>query len=102
MNTKHTPGPWRLNTFDGRTILSNQSHPIAVLSDPFHRQVKGGTGNDGPLIAAAPDLLALALRLEPWLAGHERQEKARGEREHDSQFLVDLRAAIARATRSAS
>ena len=59
--SKHTPGPWRLH-LDGRTILSNQSHPIAALSDPKHRQVCDGdgrvwTGNDGPLIAAAPELL---------------------------------------------
>ena len=53
---KATPGPWRLN---GDTIVSNQSHPVATLSDPFHRQVEGiGTGHDGPLIAAAPDLYA--------------------------------------------
>ena len=53
---KATPGPWRLN---GDTIVSNQSHPVATLSDPSHRQVEGiGTGHDGPLIAAAPDLYA--------------------------------------------
>ena len=59
--TAHTPGPWHLHA-DGKTILSNQSHPVATLSDPGHRQVmgeRGGifTGNDGPIIAAAPELL---------------------------------------------
>jgi hypothetical protein len=45
------------------TVLSNQSHPVATLSDPSHRQVEVRpgvvrTGNDGPFIAAAPDLYA--------------------------------------------
>jgi hypothetical protein len=83
---KHTPGPWRLS-HNGQTIVSNQSHPVATLSDPFHRQCEWGTGNDGPLIAAAPDLLAalqeLCNRLGPrwfleqnWAAPLEAIEKA--------------------------
>lgn len=55
-----TPGPWHLSD-DGRIVLSNQSHPVATLSDPSHRQVMDRSGrvyagNDGPLIAAAPAL----------------------------------------------
>ena len=57
MSAQHTPGPWRFNEAT-QTIVSNQSHPVARLTEPFHRQCHGGkTGNDGPLIAAAPDLL---------------------------------------------
>ena len=58
MSARHTPGPWRFNEAT-QTVVSNQSHPIATLSAPFHRQCSGGqTGLDGPLIAAAPELLA--------------------------------------------
>lgn len=54
---KATPGPWRFNAPD--TIVSNQSHPVARLTEPHNRVLSGGAiGNDGPLIAAAPDLYA--------------------------------------------
>lgn len=64
----HTPGPWRFNSHGWAptqgTIVSNQSHPICELADAKHRQCYGGkTGNDGPLIAAAPELLVEVERL---------------------------------------
>ena len=64
--SKHTPGPWRFNSHawapSQGTVVSSQSHPICELAEAKHRQCYGGqTGYDGPLIAAAPELLA-ALR----------------------------------------
>ncbi|WP_075685968.1 ead/Ea22-like family protein [Serratia marcescens] len=53
-----TPGPWGINR-TGNTIVSNQSHPVATVSDAFHRQLAGGgVGKDAEFIAAAnPDVV---------------------------------------------
>lgn len=69
---RHTPGPWRFNEAT-QTIVSNQSHPIAKLSDSYHRKLHDGTtGNDGALIAAAPELLeALKVWLRYFGGDHE-------------------------------
>lgn len=61
-----TPGPWEINRA-GNTIVSNQSHPVATVSDAFHRQLAGGgVGKDAEFIAAAnPDVvLELLAELE--------------------------------------
>lgn len=51
-------GPYHLN---GDTIVSRQSHPVATMSEPFHRQVStsqgAATSDDGVLFAASYDLL---------------------------------------------
>ena len=60
-----TPGPWGISR-NGSTITSNQSHPIAILSDPFHRQCEHGVGQDAEFISAAnpQTILELIGRLE--------------------------------------
>lgn len=56
-----TPGPWGINR-TGNTIVSNQSHPVATVSDAFHRQLAGGgVGNDAAFIAAANPVVVLEL-----------------------------------------
>ncbi|MGQ8699918.1 ead/Ea22-like family protein [Serratia marcescens] len=56
-----TPGPWGINR-TGNTIVSNQSHPVATVSDAFHRQLAGGgVGKDAEFIAAANPAAVLAL-----------------------------------------
>lgn len=59
-----TPGPWGINRA-GNTIVSNQSHPVATLSNAFHRQLAdGGVGKDAEFIAAANPAAILALLAE--------------------------------------
>lgn len=50
---KATPGPWEVAR-DGKTLVSNQSHPIATVSDAMHRMLTdGSTGKDAEFIAMA-------------------------------------------------
>lgn len=59
-----TPGPWGINR-TGNTIVSNQSHPVATVSDAFHRQLAGGgVGKDAEFISAANPAAVLALLAE--------------------------------------
>ncbi|WP_440492791.1 ead/Ea22-like family protein [Serratia ureilytica] len=59
-----TPGPWGINR-TGNTIVSNHSHPVATVSDAFHRQLAGGgVGKDAEFIAAANPAAVLELLAE--------------------------------------
>lgn len=63
---KATPGPWGVAR-DGKTLVSNQSHPIATVSDAMHRMLTdGSTGKDAEFIALAnpANILALVEALE--------------------------------------
>lgn len=63
---KATPGPWEVAR-DGKTLVSNQSHPIATVSDAMHRMLTdGSTGKDAEFIALAnpANILALVEALE--------------------------------------
>lgn len=57
-----TPGPWGIDRA-GDMIVSNQSHPVATVSDAFHRQLANGdVGKDAEFIAAAnPDAILTLL-----------------------------------------
>ncbi len=58
---KATPGPWALAR-DRKTVVSNQSHPIANLSDAMHRMLADGTtGQDAEFISMANPASILAL-----------------------------------------
>ena len=89
MSAQHTPGPWRF-VEASQTIVSNQSHPVARLSEPFHRQCHGGrTGNDGPLIAATPELLADLRVAAAALRDYERQHRTKGTADSDAKAEVN-------------
>ncbi|HCB0972350.1 TPA: ead/Ea22-like family protein [Klebsiella pneumoniae] len=63
---KATPGPWGVAR-DGKTLVSNQSHPIATVSDAMHRMLAdGSTGKDAEFIALVnpANILALVDALE--------------------------------------
>lgn len=63
---KATPGPWGVAR-DGKTLVSNQSHPIATVSDAMHRMLTdGSTGKDAEFIALAnpSNVIALVEALE--------------------------------------
>lgn len=70
-------GPYNLV---GETIVSNQSHPVATMSEPFHRQVETPEGavasDDGILLAASYDLLQEHLRLRRLAVEYIEAEKA--------------------------
>lgn len=58
---KATPGPWALAR-DRKTVVSNQSHPIANLSDAMHRMLADGTtGQDAEFISLANPANILSL-----------------------------------------
>ncbi|AWT17932.1 ead/Ea22-like family protein [Klebsiella grimontii] len=63
---KATPGTWALAR-DRKTVVSNQSHPIANLSDAMHRMLADGTtGQDAEFISLAnpANILSLVEALE--------------------------------------
>ncbi|HFQ8443659.1 TPA: ead/Ea22-like family protein [Klebsiella pneumoniae] len=63
---KATPGPWALAR-DRKTVVSNQSHPIANLSDAMHRMLADGTTRqDAEFISLAnpANILSLVEALE--------------------------------------
>ncbi|EPZ1175192.1 ead/Ea22-like family protein [Klebsiella oxytoca] len=63
---KATPGAWGIAR-DGKTVVSNQSHPVATISDAMHRVLADGTtGQDAEFIALAnpTNILALVEALE--------------------------------------
>ncbi len=71
---KATPGPWALAR-DRKTVVSNQSHPIANLSDAMHRMLADGTtGQDAEFISLAnpANVLALVEALEYHKSREER------------------------------
>lgn len=58
---KATPGPWCIAR-NGKTITSNQSHPVAVITEDFHRMLANGkTGGDAEFISAANPVTVLSL-----------------------------------------
>lgn len=78
---KATPGPWGV-VRDGKTLVSNQSHPIATVSDAMHRMLAdGSTGKDAEFIAPAnpANIRALVEALEKaqeTIAFQQREIKA--------------------------
>ena len=57
---KATPGPWSVAR-DG-SVISNQYHPLATVSDGFHRlRSDGETGQDAEFIALANPATILSL-----------------------------------------
>lgn len=61
---KAVPGPWGIAR-DGLTVVSNQSHPVAKVSDAEHRMLSDlSTGMDAEFIATANPANILALLAE--------------------------------------
>ncbi|WP_228727560.1 ead/Ea22-like family protein [Klebsiella pneumoniae] len=87
---KATPGPWALAR-DRKTVVSNQSHPIANLSDAMHRMLADGTtGQDAEFISLAnpANILSLVEALEKAQSANEclREQSAEWERKAISNF----------------
>lgn len=104
MESKHTPGPWKVKA---HTILDQGGNTVAQAHHPFYR--RGDVEDTDPreanarLLAAAPELLDALYRLESVvtkaLAGGYNHQMAKyhvlaGE------YARQARSAIARATNS--
>lgn len=93
METKHTPGPWKVGRHDGN---SGQLAGWQVLSDNPDDRIQGLVcQNAGPdnarLIAAAPDMLAALERYK------NEDEEDGVDKQNDTTYLLAC-AAIAKAT----
>ncbi|HFK5704786.1 TPA: ead/Ea22-like family protein [Enterobacter roggenkampii] len=86
---KATPGPWGIAR-NGKTITSNQSHPVAVVTEDFHRLLANGkTGGDAEFIAAANPATVLALLDELEAAEKRIAELERKEQHSERQSVID-------------
>ncbi|MDK3052093.1 ead/Ea22-like family protein [Klebsiella michiganensis] len=86
---KATSGPWALAR-DRKTVVSNQSHPIANLSDAMHRMLADGTtGQDAEFISLAnpANILALVEALEK---AQKLPEPYAYLRENDGQIQISI------------
>jgi hypothetical protein len=106
MTTSYTPGPWKVETWkynnNTREVLTIQTQCDAIAQTcGIWRDGDDSSAEEAAnarLIAAAPDLLAALDALTEWGCTHT------GPRDDNSphELLIAARAAIAKATRSAS
>ena len=92
MNTQHTPGPWNVT---GLYVRERDGGLVASINDLWHDQKtpKGEKNANAQLIAAAPDLLALAYDFGQMLTGMDPYTV------DDASIMRDkIKAIIARAT----
>ncbi|WP_373857524.1 ead/Ea22-like family protein [Klebsiella pneumoniae] len=100
---KATPGPWALAR-DRKTVVSNQSHPIANLSDAMHRMLADGTtGQDAEFISVAnpANILALVEALEKAQAAERRWHRV-ASRIHEQACESDVKIDELEAIRAAA
>ena len=80
MTEQHTPGPWTIyKTQTGALSINKTSKvPIAMVGGSSWHLGQAIAGANARLIAAAPDLLALAERIAPqepmWFPGNPQLE----------------------------
>ena len=92
MNTQHTPGPWNVT---GLYVRERDGGLVASINDLWHDQKtpKGEKNANARLMAAAPDLLALAYDFGQMLTGMDPYTV------DDASIMRDkIKAIIARAT----
>ena len=93
MSDKHTPGPWHEGSH--RSIESQSGTICEVYS---HMGIAEADANQ-KLIAAAPDLLAVAIEVERLLAAQKFRPEGIGA---ENKLLAAARAAITKATGGAA
>jgi len=98
MKTAHTPGPWCYQFEHGSYIIQA---PSQAEPDKMHLVAELVSIEDTKLIAAAPDLLEILMRIVDW---NERRLESgvRAERGITEIQLVKAHKAIAKATGEAS
>lgn len=100
---KATPGPWGVAR-DSKTLVSNQSHPIATVSDAMHRMLAdGSTGKDAEFIALAnpANIRALVEALEKAQAAERRWHRV-ASRIHEQACESDVKIDELEAIRAAA
>ena len=90
--TKHTPGPWDFdgNASEGYTLRA-AGRSLAVIHRPLHQDAAEHHAN-ASLIAAAPELLAIAEKAEEFFSDPGAFTPTTGKR-----FCALIQAAIAKA-----
>jgi len=88
MNTKHTPGPWAIND-DLAFALPDRPYPVGKL---FYTVADVGNEADARLISAAPDMLAVLIRV---LNFEQRLMACKAD--GGAELVSDIRAALAKA-----
>ncbi|ANF84765.1 hypothetical protein A7J50_1331 [Pseudomonas antarctica] len=102
METKHTPGPWRIGTPGPNgcyTVGTKRGLMTAMVAHSINEPDQAEQANaDAKLIAAAPDLLAAAIKVLNGL--NERIDSATENRTATPIFdgIADLHDAINKAT----
>jgi hypothetical protein len=93
VETKHTPGPWRVDIAD--TVKGPNGERVADAW--IHEAIEVSEAN-ARLIAAAPDLLAACESLSDWLEYTMGAQSSVTNRNELRAQVESARAAIARAT----
>lgn len=102
MSTKHTPGPWSVvkHSWSDTSIVGARGRVCGLsiycdATEDNQQELEAVAAADASLIAAAPDLLALAQRWAALDAGSWHAVRHENEKR---ELLEDTAAAIAKAT----
>ena len=71
MNAQHTPGPWRSEQIWPERYDEFVEH-VSIVGSDGHEVANAWEIANGRLIAAAPELLDAARRIDAWLAEIDR------------------------------
>ena len=101
MNSKHTPGPWRVcvpcSSSDAyRHIAYGEEFSVVCSIEGRDAGTNATKNANARLIAAAPDMLATLKKAESWCTNYKRVHGL-GEDGPLSSDLAEIRAAIANA-----
>jgi hypothetical protein len=90
METKHTPGPWRVGMRPGPIVYGPRGEQVTAMHDPLLERDKNMA--NARLIAAAPDLAELLILALPAVEEAEQFNKP-----HGPKLSTRIRAAVAKA-----
>ena len=91
MNTKHTPGPWRINEYGQLLAGKNGIHLFHLVPSPGLGFAQDANAY---VIAAAPEMLAL---LEKWVAEYDVFMGRENDDSKEPEYVTASRAVIAKA-----
>ena len=94
MTSKHTPGPWKVSLMDDTVVVDTNGAEVAEIDGDYnHPDTWPMMEANARLIAAAPDLLSIAMRLVAlpggaWFPARHAAEEA--------ELMTDARTVIAK------